>query len=232
MQLRELPDAYSDLGIFPLVESTTPSDGPAVMGGSLAPEYLIDAYRKGYFPWFDSDDYPITWYSPDPRLIIVPNEIHVSRRLQRKLRQGVFQTSSDTSFEEVISACARPRPKSDSTWITPKMIDAYTELHTIGLAHSIEVRMNSNLVGGIYGISIGKHFYGESMFSTVNDASKIALVTLAKLLAKWDFELIDCQIETEHLVSMGAKTVARADFIEMLNQNENQPTRLGMWSLH
>ena len=111
------------------------------------------------------------------------------------------------------------------------MIDAYTELHTIGLAHSIEVRMNSILVGGIYGVSIGKHFYGESMFSAVNDASKVALVTLAKLLAKWDFELIDCQIETEHLVSMGAKTVARADFIEMLDQNANQPTRLGEWSL-
>jgi len=206
---------------FPAVENAR-ADGLLAAGGDLSSQRLVDAYQQGIFPWFNQHD-PILWWSPDPRMILFTDDIKISRSLKKTLRDTSITVTADTAFVEVITACSAPResPTSDpenSTWIHPDMISAYTDLHQQGFAHSIECWHNGQLVGGLYGIAIGQIFFGESMFSIMRDSSKIALVTLCQQLHRWGYPVIDCQIHSNHLASMGAKEISRNDFIGYLNK--------------
>lgn len=189
-------------------------NGLLAVGGDLSPHRLLSAYRQGIFPW-SSDPNLLMWWSPDPRAIIDPNKIHISKSLRKKINRQEYTVSFDQAFAQVINACAKER-EDDLTWITPDMINAYQNLFTQGYAHSVEVWQNDRLVGGLYGLAIGDNFSGESMFCRVTDASKIALVYLAWYLRKNDYRLIDCQIPSEHLISMGASLLKRADFLNTL----------------
>jgi len=203
-------------------------DDPAGLiqiGGALTPDWLLAAYQRGIFPWFSSGD-PILWWCPDPRTVLIPNEFKLSRSLAKVLRNGGFHITYDTAFQAVIDACAYTR---DETWIMPEMITGYRQLHEQGYAHSVEVWKDGVLVGGLYGIVIGKIFFGESMFAKTSNASKVALATLCQQLLKWDFQLIDCQFRTDHLVSLGAKEISRNDFLQALDQAISQPTQRGKW---
>ncbi len=190
-------------------------NGLLAAGGELSPGWLIEAYRQGIFPWFSDDD-PILWWSPDPRMILLPEQFKQRRSLTKRLRHGGFHITLDQHFNQVIEACAAPRDEEGGTWITREMRNAYTELHTIGIAHSIEVHQNGLLVGGLYGIAMGPVFFGESMFSRAPDASKVALAHLARAMREHGGKLIDCQMHTPHLASLGAITVARETFINYL----------------
>ncbi|MBS0324428.1 MAG: leucyl/phenylalanyl-tRNA--protein transferase [Proteobacteria bacterium] len=203
--------------IFPSVTSALDRpNGLLAAGGDLSPERLIAAYRHGIFPWFSEGD-PILWWSPDPRMVLYPAELKISRSLARTLRKGGYDVRFDTAFEQVIQACAeRDRPGQPGTWITGPMQRAYLHLHRIGFAHSIETWCDDQLVGGLYGVAIGKVFYGESMFALARDASKIALAHLCHYLKQQDFGIIDCQMETPHLASLGARPIARSDFVRLL----------------
>ncbi len=185
--------------------------GLLAIGGDLSPARLVNAYRHGIFPWY-SDDQPILWWSPAPRCILYPHAVHVSRRLRRRYNQGIFSLTVDEAFASVISACAGPRRDHDGTWITDEMLAAYIRLHELGIAHSVEVWVDGELVGGIYGLAFGRVFFGESMFSHQQDASKISLVALCRQLQQWDFSLLDCQISNPHLLSMGAVDISRVEF--------------------
>ena len=191
-------------------------DGLLAVGGNLQPDTLLSAYYQGIFPWYNEDD-PILWWSPSTRCVIEPNNLHISKSLQKQLRQQKFKVTFNRSFEQVITACAERDFQTD-TWINKDMILAYTNLNKLGKAHSVEIWQNEELVGGAYGLSIGAIFCGESMFSRQTNASKIALVYLCRHIAKLGFKLIDCQLETEHLVSMGAKAIKRKTFLTMLHQ--------------
>ncbi len=198
----------------PRLAETEPN-GLLAIGGDLGVTRLSNAYRSGIFPWFSAGE-PILWWSPDPRLLLFPGNIHVSRSLRKTLRRGDYRTTFDEAFSDVISHCAAtPRHGQPGTWIIDEMIDAYIELHHHGYAHSVEVWHEKNLVGGLYGVAIGSAFYGESMFSLVSNASKIALVALARKLQQYGFHFIDCQMETPHLLTLGAETVPREAFLEM-----------------
>ena len=190
--------------------------GLLAMGGDLSPARLVNAYRNGIFPWY-SDDQPILWWSPAPRCVLYPQAVHVSRRLRRHYNQGRFSLTADQAFARVISACAGPRRDHDGTWITDEMLAAYVRLHEIGIAHSVEVWIDDELAGGIYGLALGQVFFGESMFSKHQDASKIALVALCRQLQQWDYSLLDCQISNPHLLSMGAVDIPRVVFNKYLN---------------
>lgn len=190
-------------------------DGLLAAGGDLSPERLLAAYRRGIFPWFD-DNQPILWWSPDPRFVLVPGNAKVSRSLGKRIRQGRFDVRIDTAFADVMRACAEPRVGQDGTWITRSMYNAYTRLHTLGVAHSVESYADGELVGGLYGLSIGRVFFGESMFHKTTDASKVAFVDLCGRLDRAGFELIDCQVETSHLASLGAMHVPRHEFEALL----------------
>lgn len=185
--------------------------GLLAAGGDLSATRLINAYRHGIFPWY-SDGQPILWWSPVPRCVLYPQFVHSSRRLRRRYNQGVFRLTCDLAFAEVIAACAAPREDHDGTWISEEMQQAYIRLYKLGVAHSVEVWVDDSLVGGIYGLALGKVFFGESMFSKTRDASKIALVALCRQLHQWHFSLVDCQISNPHLLSMGAEDVSRAEF--------------------
>jgi len=185
--------------------------GLLAAGGDLSATRLINAYRHGIFPWY-SDGQPILWWSPVPRCVLYPQSVHSSRRLRRRYNQGVFRLTCDLAFAEVIAACAAPREDHDGTWISEEMQQAYIRLYKLGVAHSVEVWVDDSLVGGIYGLALGKVFFGESMFSKTRDASKIALVALCRQLHQWHFSLVDCQISNPHLLSMGAEDVSRAEF--------------------
>ena len=203
--------------------------GLLAVGGDLSEERLLLAYRMGIFPWY-SEGEPLLWWSPDPRLILLPEEFHVSRRLSRVIRQGVFRVTMDEAFEQVMRACAEsPRPAQDGTWITGEMIDAYCRLHASGYAHSVECWRGDKLAGGLYGINLGNSFFGESMFSRVSDASKVALAALVEHVKSWPFALIDCQIATPHLSRMGASEVSREKFMRLLERSLQGGTRLGKW---
>lgn len=203
-------------------------NGLLAVGGDLSPERLLSAYRRGIFPWFGQGD-PILWWSPDPRTILRPREIRVSRSLRKRLRQRRLGVSMDRSFGAVIRACAAPRSGEGGTWIVPRMINAYETLHRLGWAHSVEVWDAEQLVGGLYGVALGRAFFGESMFSRVSDASKIALVHLCDRLDSLGFGLIDCQMRTEHLVSLGAEEIPRALFVALLDRLCPLPGPSGSW---
>ena len=186
-------------------------EGLLAVGGDLSPARLINAYQRGIFPWY-SEDQPILWWSPAPRCVIHPDSVHASRSLRRRYNQGRYTLIADQSFSEVIEACAGPRRDHDGTWITTEMKMAYIRLHELGVAHSVEVRVDDELAGGIYGLALGGIFFGESMFSRQVDASKIALVALCRQLQQWGFTLLDCQVSNPHLLSMGAVEISRQEF--------------------
>ena len=197
---------------FPPVENALDEpNGLLVAGGDLAPERLIEAYSKGIFPWFE-DDQPILWWSPAPRAVLYPGEFVPSKSLKKTLRKKTFKITFDTAFQDVISSCSKPRPSGDGTWITTDMIDAYTRLHQLGYAHSVEAWMGDELVGGLYGICLGSIFFGESMFSTESNASKVAFCSLVELCNQKDISLIDCQVANPHLASLGAVDIPRIVF--------------------
>jgi len=197
---------------FPAIErALVEPDGLLAAGGDLSEARLLYAYRHGIFPWFD-DGQPILWWSPDPRCVLTPAGLHVSRRLKRALRRARFQITFNQAFAQVVARCAAPRPGQQETWITGQMASAYAGLHARGWGHSVEVWRDGGLVGGLYGIAIGRVFFGESMFSDVDDASKAAMLGLCRQLRAHDFALLDCQIVSRHLLTMGATTIPRADF--------------------
>lgn len=190
-------------------------DGLLAIGGDLSPERLIHAYRLGIFPWY-SEGQPILWWSPDPRCVLEPDKLRVSRSLARRIRKNEYRVTYNQAFSEVISACARPRDLYSGTWITDEMLHAYSELHRQGYAVSVETWFGGELVGGLYGIALGQVFFGESMFSKRSDASKVALVHLAETVREMDFRLIDCQVHSSHLQSMGATPIQRELFVSIL----------------
>jgi len=190
-------------------------NGLLAVGGDLNPTRILNAYRHGIFPWF-SEDQPILWWSPDPRMILYPEKLSLSRSLQKALRKTEFQWTFDQAFTRVIFSCAQPRPKQAETWITPGIMDAYIALHNQGHAHSFETWHDGKLVGGLYGIAIGQVFFGESMFSKKTDASKIAFVNAVYQLQQWGYKLIDCQVASTHLQSFGAENISRSDFLEQI----------------
>lgn len=201
----------------PLATALSEPNGLLAVGGDLAPERLLAAYRRGIFPWYSPGE-PILWWSPDPRMVLFPAEFKVSRSLGRTLRRGGYEVRLDTAFARVIAACAQtPRRGQHGTWIVPEMQAAYRRLHELGLAHSVETWVDGELVGGLYGIALGRMFYGESMFSWRSDASKIAVAHLAAYLEKLGFGMVDCQMHTTHLASLGAREIPRDDFIARLD---------------
>lgn len=205
-------------------------DGLLAIGGDLSRERLLSAYRKGIFPWFNPGQ-PVLWWSPDPRAVLFPTELHMSRRLRRKLRQQPFEFSVDANFADVMRACATiPRHGQRGTWITDEMFAAYCDLHDAGYAHSIEVWSNRRLVGGIYGVALGKVFFGESMFSAMADASKAAMLLLVREMQARGFALLDCQIASDHLASLGSREIGRREFLQLLDQNTHDD-RPGRWQL-
>ena len=214
---------------FPPVESARRRpNGLLCAGGELSPERIVEAYRHGIFPWFSAGE-PILWWSPDPRMVLFPREVRISRSLAKTLRRGHYEVRLDTAFAEVIRACAEPRGGQDGTWITPEMQQAYCRLHELGHAHSVEVWMEGKLAGGLYGMALGRAFYGESMFSRATDASKIALAHLARLLERKAFAVIDCQMTTTHLASLGAREIGRREFARGLEVWTTEGEAPGKW---
>lgn len=229
------PDHFT----FPPVELASP-EGLLAIGGDLQAERLLQAYRHGIFPWYN-DDQPILWWSPDPRATLFPAQLHISKSLRKSLRKQPYRVSFDSAFKDVIQACAEPRKSQNrideetgqeqetGTWILDEMIAAYCRLHERGYAHSVEIWDKEELVGGLYGIALGKAFFGESMFSHKTDASKIALTYLANQLCQWQFELIDCQVSSGHLARMGAVDIRREDFMQRLKSALRHDDNPGRW---
>ncbi|HDI59847.1 MAG TPA: leucyl/phenylalanyl-tRNA--protein transferase [Desulfobacteraceae bacterium] len=211
---------------FPPVDHAL-DNGLLAVGGDLSIPRLITAYRRGIFPWFGPGD-PILWWSPDPRLVLLPSWLHVPRSLRRVLNQERFAFSLDRDFAAVIHGCAGAR-RGDGTWLVPEMISAYLALHQAGYAHSLEIWQQGRLAGGIYGVALGNCFFGESMFTRIPDASKAGLVKLVGWLAGQGFELIDCQVTTEHLLRFGAREIRRGEFLERLEHALRAPDRIGRW---
>lgn len=214
---------------FPPTESSS-EEGVVGVGGNLSPGMLISAYRQGIFPWY-SEGQPIIWWSPDPRFVLFPNELHISRSMKRYIRKDPFTFSVDRCFERVIHECGRAeRPGQDGTWITGEMVDGYIRLHELGYAHSFEVWQGEQLAGGLYGVSLGSMFFGESMFSSVPNASKAALIVLSRVSNEIGFSLIDCQVQNAHMRSMGARTIPRRVFLSLLKKGLESQTLKGSWT--
>ncbi|MGH9173613.1 MAG: leucyl/phenylalanyl-tRNA--protein transferase [Vicinamibacterales bacterium] len=205
-------------------------NGLLAAGGGLGVARLFDAYSRGIFPWFGEGD-PVLWWSPDPRMVLPTDALHVSRSLRRRLRRRDYRVTMDQAFSQVLHACASPRGNEAGTWLVPSMLRAYRRLHDAGAAHSIEVWNDTSLAGGLYGVAIGRMFFGESMFSRKTDGSKIALVTLAAQLARWEFPVIDCQLQTTHLTTLGARAVARAEFVRLVDRLVQQPSVPAPWNV-
>lgn len=223
-----LPD---DQLVFPSPHLAN-EDGVLALGGDLSTERLLLAYSYGIFPWFNDDEGPIVWWSPDPRFVLYPDRLKVSKSMRKVLRDGAFRVTLDTDFRGVISACSTsPRAGQAGTWITPDMIEAYCALHEAGWAHSVEVWQEGALVGGLYGVALGRCFAGESMFARVSNASKAGFITLVHWLTARGYDLIDCQTHSAHLESLGAEEIARRDFLAYLEGNREQPTDRGKWSI-
>ncbi|CAN2040054.1 Leucyl/phenylalanyl-tRNA--protein transferase [Candidatus Magnetomoraceae bacterium gMMP-15] len=228
MAIYLLPD---DRLIFPH-PCLASKDGLLAIKGDLSEDRLLMAYSLGIFPWY-SEGEEILWWSPDPRLVIFPDELRVSRSLKKIIRQKRFKITMDQAFDEVIFQCAQIRRQNgEGTWIVNEMQDAYCRLHKLGFAHSVEIWVNEKLVGGLYGVSLGRTFFGESMFSKKSNTSKIALVALIDYIKKYQFDMIDCQLTTNHLMRMGAREISRIDFLKKLQESLKWPTLRGKWTQH
>lgn len=216
--------------LFPPCHYAEP-DGLLAIGGDLSPERLLLAYQLGIFPWY-SEHTPILWWSPDPRLVLFPHELRISKSLQRVIKKNLFTVTVDRSFRQVIQRCAEiRRTQGEGTWILPDMIDAYCRLHRLGFAHSIESWIEGELVGGLYGVAIGRVFFGESMFTQRTDASKVAFVHLVRMLQRSEFQLIDCQISTRHLKNFGAREIPRTEFLTRLAAAIKNPVSSDIWTV-
>ena len=220
----------TDKLIFPPAELAE-NNGLLAIGGDLSPERLLLAYRSGIFPWYSEGD-PLLWWSPSPRLVILPAEFKVPKRLSRLMRQEKYSVTMDIAFRQVITVCASTDERQEKgTWITDEMIEAYCQLHDMGYAHSVECRLDDELVGGLYGISLGSIFFGESMFSKEPNSSKIALVHLMNKLQEWNFDLIDCQMKTEHLMQFGAREIPGNEFQRLLDKSSARLDQKGKWQI-
>ena len=229
--MRAIRQLHRDDEFPPTAEALEYPNGLLAVGGDLSPGRLIEAYRRGIFPWYEEPQ-PVLWWTPDPRSVLFPDQLHISRSLRRTLRRNQFRLSVDQRFEQVMRMCAQLRGDGLGTWIGEDMLAAYCDLHHIGYAHSIEVWNESGeLVGGLYGVAMGKAYFGESMFSEEADASKVGLVGLVNILMRGEFELIDCQVESEHLNSLGAVNISRLDFEERLAQTIDEETNPDIWHL-
>ena len=225
-----LPWLSDDDPLPPVDGALRRPNGLLAAGGGLSVGRLVGAYSRGCFPWY-SEGEPVLWWSPDPRMVLVPAELHVSKSLARRMRRGDVTVTADLAFADVIAACAEPRDDQAGTWITDEMMAAYIALHHAGHAHSIEAWQDGLLVGGLYGVALGRAFFGESMFTRVPDASKIALVTLVAQLQRWEFGMIDCQMKTQHLARFGAREIPRAAFLRQLDVLVTQPAPPAPWQL-
>jgi len=212
----------------PLEQALDEPNGLLAAGGGLSTARLLEAYRQGIFPWYGEGE-PILWWSPDPRMVLVPGELKVPRSVGKMLRKSHFEVRADTAFRDVMVACAAPRRGQRGTWITGEMVEAYTRLHQLGHAHSVETWIGGDLAGGLYGVALGRAFFGESMFSRATDASKIALVHLVRQLQRWEFGIIDCQMATPLLASFGAREIPRREFSNRLKELVNYPRPAGLW---
>lgn len=219
----QYPDWFPDVE-----EALRDPDGLLAIGGDLSVRRLLNAYRHGIFPWY-SEEQPILWWSPDPRSVLFPDELNISRSLRKTLKQGLFQITFDMAFAEVMRQCAAPRADGLGTWLTREMQIAYGRFHQAGYAHSVEAWYEDRLVGGLYGVALGKVFFGESMFSRMSDASKVAFVVLVAHLRRWQYQLVDCQVETSHLNSLGARNISRQKFTRYLDQY-CEPVEAGRWT--
>ena len=228
MQLTVLDPRKPEQDFPSLNKALREPDGLLAMGGCLSKKRLLNAYRHGIFPWYNPGE-PILWWSPDPRLVLFPDKLIVSRSLRKTLRKNVFSVTFDQAFSEVISACAEPRKESVGTWITGDIEQAYNALHQSGFAHSAEAWLDGELVGGLYGVALGCVFFGESMFHTRTDASKVVFASLVEQLKAWDYQLIDCQVHTKHLASFGAEGFNRSHFVKLLNQYCEIPANKSAW---
>ncbi|NTX39620.1 leucyl/phenylalanyl-tRNA--protein transferase [Myxococcus sp. CA033] len=227
MPIYLLSDEHPEL--FPPPERADKS-GVLAVGGDLSPERLLAAYSRGIFPWFSAGD-PILWHSPDPRFVLTPDSLHVGRSLRKTMARGEYEVRYDTAFARVITECGRvTRPGQNGTWITDEMLGAYVELHERGFAHSVEAWQDGELKGGLYGVSLGAAFFGESMFALAPDASKVAFVSSVERFKDWGFQLVDCQVETEHLARFGAESWPRKRFLAALHKALREPTRQGKWT--
>lgn len=217
--------------IFPPPDGAS-EEGVVAIGGDFEPERLILAYSQGIFPW-PTEGFPLLWFSPDPRFVLEPKDLQISRSLRKSIRRGRYRVTADQAFEDVIEECGHvPRPGQSGTWITEELVEGYRALHELGFAHSVEAwGENEELAGGLYGVSLGKCFFGESMFARKTDASKVAFVTLAGQLLEWGFTLIDCQVYTDHLARLGATRWPRHRFLAALHEALEAPTRRGEWRL-
>ena len=215
---------------FPPAHLANP-DGILAIGGDLSTDRLLLAYQKGLFPWFNPED-PILWWSPDPRFVLYPDELKIAKSMRPYFNQKKFDFSFDQDFEQIIRSCQQQWRKGQEggTWISDAMIQAYLQLHKKGYAHSVEVWQDGELVGGLYGVSIGKVFFGESMFSRVSNASKAGFITLVKILERMGFWLIDCQQETRHLRSLGGRAIPREEFLNYMRKNESEQSLVGYWT--
>jgi len=212
----------------PLEQALTEPNGLLAAGADLSPQRLYHAYRQGIYPWF-SEGQPILWWSPDPRMVLFPAEFRIPRSLGKRLHRRDYEIRVDTAFADVMRECAKPRSDGAGTWITPDMIAAYCELHRLGHAHSVETWIDGKLAGGLYGIAIGRAFYGESMFARVSDASKIAFAHLVRQLERRQFGMIDCQMNTAHLARFGAREIRRTEFSRNLTELVNYPSPAAVW---
>jgi leucyl/phenylalanyl-tRNA--protein transferase len=215
---------------FPALEhALREPNGLLAFGGDLSPQRLLRAYRQGIFPWYNEDQ-PILWWSPDPRMVLYPDRLRISRSLWKTLRKKRYTVTTDHAFRRVIRHCAEPRADGHGTWLSDDMLAAYSRLHDMGYAHSVESWYQDELVGGLYGLALGQVFFGESMFSHSTDASKVALVHLVRHLQKWGYVLIDCQVASAHLTSLGAEAIPRRLFTDILQQHCNAPSIWGPWN--
>src|SRR5512146_498864 len=212
----------------PVARALRHPNGLLAAGADLSVERLIDAYRRGIFPWY-SEGQPLLWWSPDPRMVLFPPELRIARSLKKRLRRRDYEVRADTCFEAAMRACAAPRAEESGTWITEDMVTAYTALNRSGFAHSVETWIDGELAGGLYGVALGRMFYGESMFMRVADASKIALAHLVRQIERWGFGMIDCQMKTAHLAAFGAREIPRAKFMRKVVELVNYPAPASPW---
>ncbi|MGZ8190351.1 MAG: leucyl/phenylalanyl-tRNA--protein transferase [Methylococcaceae bacterium] len=228
MQLTVLNPKNPEQKFPPLSKALREPDGLIAIGGCLSTKRLLNAYRHGIFPWYNPGE-PILWWSPNPRLVLFPDKLVVSRSLGKTLRKNIFLVTFDQAFNDVITACAAPRKEQSATWISKEIAKAYKDLYQQGIAHSAEAWLDGELVGGLYGVALGRVFFGESMFHTRTDASKVVFATLVEQLKAWDYQLIDCQVHTKHLASFGAEEIDRAYFASLLEQYCETPAHPSAW---